>query len=176
MNEIDSQDSEIPRETDIKNVAKNIVKELEENSPEILANVPPEEKIKIVEGVMEHCAQELSYSYVYRHIGPLPAPESLQKYGDIVENGAERIMRVFEKQTTHRQEIEKTVTKRQLNQSATGQIFAFIIGVFCVVAGCYLVINEHDGAGIALFSIDIVGLASVFIYGRYTKIKSSKKD
>ena len=37
MNEIDSQDSEIPRETDIKNVAKNIVKELEENSPEILA-------------------------------------------------------------------------------------------------------------------------------------------
>ena len=38
--------------------------------------------------------------------GPIPPPSILGDYNDVVENGAERIMRAWESETAHRRTIE----------------------------------------------------------------------
>ena len=41
--------------------------------------------------------------------GPIPPPEALQKYEDLVPGAANRILKMAEGQTAHRIQIEKTV-------------------------------------------------------------------
>jgi len=40
------------------------------------------------------------------HIGPLPDPETLRAYDEIIPNGAERLMQLVERQSNHRQALE----------------------------------------------------------------------
>lgn len=39
--------------------------------------------------------------------GPLPPPETLDQFSNVVENGAERIVAAWEKETAHRHKLEK---------------------------------------------------------------------
>ncbi|MFH1760058.1 MAG: DUF2335 domain-containing protein [bacterium] len=41
--------------------------------------------------------------------GPIPHPQILQKYNEIVPDAAARIIKMAENQATHRQDLEKTV-------------------------------------------------------------------
>ena len=41
--------------------------------------------------------------------GPIPPPALLQKYNEIIPNGAERILAMAEKQSAHREYLEKRV-------------------------------------------------------------------
>ena len=42
--------------------------------------------------------------------GPLPPPDALKRYSDIIPNGAERIMAMAEEQSKHRRELEKNLS------------------------------------------------------------------
>ncbi|AMR27498.1 hypothetical protein A0257_10590 [Hymenobacter psoromatis] len=54
------------------------------------------------------------------HIGPIPSAEALAQYGIVLESAPDRILRMAEKQSDHRIELEKSTIKRQLNQSGIG--------------------------------------------------------
>ena len=75
--------------------------------------------------------QSIAYSR-----GPLPPPEQLQKYGEIVEDGAERIFKQFEKQTAHRHEIEKLNFSASIKHEKLGLVFGFIICLLCLSNMC----------------------------------------
>ncbi|NQU88186.1 MAG: DUF2335 domain-containing protein [Mariniphaga sp.] len=100
------------------------------------------------------------------HSGPLPAPQALREYNEIIPNGAERITTVFENQSNHRLSLETKVIGRQTFQSLLGQIFGFLIALICLIIGVYLIEKGHEVAGITLFGIDIVGLAAIFVIGK----------
>jgi uncharacterized membrane protein len=63
------------------------------------------------------------------HSGPLPAPETLKKYDEIVPGLAERIVKMAESQGAHRIELEKSVIKNQISESKRGQYFALFIAL-----------------------------------------------
>ncbi|MBI1739603.1 MAG: DUF2335 domain-containing protein [Acidobacteriales bacterium] len=46
---------------------------------------------------------------VSRFSGPLPHPEDLAKYEQVLPGSADRIIRMAERQAEHRQNLEKTV-------------------------------------------------------------------
>lgn len=114
---------------------------------------------------------EIRHETQESHSGPLPAPRTLREYNEIIPNGAERIVTVFEKQSDHRMNLEKKVVGRQTFQSLLGQIFGFILAVVFLIAGFYLVIDGHEVAGITIFSLDIVGLVAVFVIGKASQKK-----
>lgn len=99
--------------------------------------------------------------------GPIPPPNILLGYNEVVPDGAERILRMAEKQSDHRMEIEKTVINRELNQSGRGQNYAVFIVVVVLLASFTLIYLGHDVAGGVLGGIDLVALASVFVIGKY---------
>jgi len=100
------------------------------------------------------------------HIGPLPDPESLREYDQLINNGAERIMLMAENQSTHRIEIEKTVIKSREEQSRRGQSFAFFLAIFFGIIGLVLGILGHTYAAIAAFGLPVASIVTAFIKGK----------
>jgi uncharacterized membrane protein len=54
------------------------------------------------------------------HSGYLPDPLSLSAYDELIPNGADRIMKMAEKQQEHRMKIESTAIGRQPFQRFMG--------------------------------------------------------
>jgi len=97
--------------------------------------------------------------------GPLPPPHILEKYNDIIPNGAERIMVMAEEQSKHRKELEATVIKTDSRNSLLGVIFAFILGMTAIIGGTISVLSGYSYPGTIIGSAGLVGLVSAFIYG-----------
>ena len=106
------------------------------------------------------------------HSGPLPDPETLHHYNELIPNGAERIMQMTESQQKHRHELEMRVIPSQLNQSRNGQWFGFLLGLIGLGCGTFLAYNGQTTVGGIIAGTTVVSLVSVFVIGK----KIQKKD
>jgi uncharacterized membrane protein len=98
--------------------------------------------------------------------GPLPSPEHLREYEDVLAGSADRILKMAEKQSDHRQEIEKIAVKGGSSRSWWGLWLGFAISVLVLGLSAGLVLSGYQVAGTVLGSVDLVALASVFVIGR----------
>lgn len=80
-----------------------------------------------------------------------------------------------EKQSDHRMELEKSTIRRQLNQSGIGQILAFLVSLGCIGASSWLAVEGHDAVAGVIGGTTVVGLVSVFIYGKVAQQKDLKE-
>ncbi len=103
------------------------------------------------------------------HSGPLPPPDILQQYEGILPGAAERIFKMAEKQSDHRQSLEKLAIIGDSKRADRGLTSGLIISLTALIIAGILIYTGHDWAGVALGSIDLVSLVSVFIYGTITR-------
>jgi len=107
--------------------------------------------------------------------GPLPHPQILSGYSEIIPDGANRIMIIAEKQQNHRIKIEDSAVHSQNKQGEYGQIFAFILGLVGLSWGGICALFGHDGVGGVISGISVVSLVSAFIYGRYAQAQDLRE-
>jgi len=93
----------------------------------------------------------------------------------VLESAPDRILRMAEKQSDHRMELEKSTIRRQLNQSGIGQILAFLVSLGCIGASSWLAVEGHDAVAGVIGGTTVVGLVSVFIYGKVAQQKDLKE-
>ena len=74
------------------------------------------------------------------HTGPLPAPQILLQYNQIIPGAADRIIVMAEQQAIHRQNLEKIVVKSGARDSLLGLIFGLIITGCCFAYGVYVMV------------------------------------
>lgn len=99
------------------------------------------------------------------HQGPLPSPEMLYQYNQILPGAAERIITMAEDQSKHRQDLERTVIKARARDSLYGIISAAILCITTILCGTFTVLNGHEVSGAFLGTAGLAGLAGVFVYG-----------
>jgi len=63
------------------------------------------------------------------HIGPLPDPDTLKEYNEILPDAAERIFRMAEKSQEHYHTREKYIIENEIKKTNKGQNFALIISI-----------------------------------------------
>src|ERR1700677_3358725 len=80
--------------------------------------------------------------------GPLPPPNLLAQYNDVVPNGAERIVTMAEKQQEHRQEIEHCVVHGNKDDQRLGLILGFIVMMSVVGVGTWCLYTGKNIAGL----------------------------
>ena len=101
-----------------------------------------------------------------RFVGPLPPPELLKRYDEVIPGGAERIIALAERQSAHRQELEKTVINSNCKNERLGTILGFVLAMIALIGGFALVAAGFDVGGIAAIVSALGSLVGVFIYGK----------
>ena len=98
--------------------------------------------------------------------GPLPPPQLMREYNDLVPGGAERIFAVFEKQVEHRHLLERTVVQGNNRRADRGFWAALMLALIVVLGGFALAFLGKSLAGLAAIIIALASLVAVFITGR----------
>ena len=111
------------------------------------------------------------YSSISTYAGPLPPPNILREYNDVLPGSAERILKMAEVQSLHRQKIELIVIQSNTKNELIGMIFGFIISIITIVSSCFLLFLDKWVSGIAGVIGTLVALVAVFIYGKHSQTK-----
>lgn len=105
--------------------------------------------------------------------GPIPDPETLARYEAIKPGLADRIVRMAEEYGTHRRSLQDKSIDAQIvdaksdrKEARLGQIFALIIGLTAISAGTYAAVHNAQVTGSIIGGGGVIGLVSVFIFGR----------
>lgn len=99
--------------------------------------------------------------------GPLPPPDILRAYENLLPGSAERIIAMAEKQSEHRRGIEKIVINSGATNQRWGVVFGFIIAIMALLLAGYALYEGRSQTGTAIVITTIGSLAGVFIVGKY---------
>lgn len=136
--------------------------DLFEQLPEIFDALPEEAKNDLASRVAIRVVRmERRY-----HKGPLPAPETLREYDEIVPGSAKQIMGQGKEQSTHRMKLESMAVEAAVANSKRGQWFGFIIAILVIASGVFLIYGDKDVAGLMLALPGLAALVGTFIYSQ----------
>lgn len=94
--------------------------------------------------------------------GPIPHPDIIEKYEQILPGAADRIISMAEKQASHRQDMEKMMIKSEARDGLLGVVFAFLLGVGCLIACVVVVCLVPKSAGaMASAFLGVTGIGSI---------------
>jgi uncharacterized membrane protein len=107
--------------------------------------------------------------------GPLPLPQLLEGYENVVPGSAERIIRMAEDQQGHRFKMENKALTIESVSSICGIIAGFIIGMTTVIGGIIVAMSGREWSGFALGGTGLAALAGVFVYGTQSRRKEREE-
>lgn len=145
------------------------VDELEKN-PEKFADELEKRPKKEQKAVMNHLkVQSSSYS------GPIPPPDIIKDYENILPGSADRIISMAEKQADHRRDIEKIAVKSGSNDSRLGIICGTIVCALVIASGTFVswITNSPYPAATSVLG-GLSSIVGVFIYGTRSNAKERK--
>jgi len=141
------------------NAASEVLQCLDAEAPGISDKLPREQWAKVVRILTSRVVTK-------HHEGPLPPPEYMASYNQHIPDGANRIMALAEKQADHRMAMERQIVTSQLKQSARGQVFGLLIGIFGIVSGAIVALQGHDVVGGGIAGLTVISLVYAFISGQ----------
>lgn len=110
--------------------------------------------------------------------GPLPHPDLIEKYNNVIDNGAERIMRMAELQQENRfaerkeiRETNREIALSKLDYFKRGQIMGFILAIALLGLATLFVFTGHEKIAYVVMSVGAVSLVGLFIQSLTEKSK-----
>jgi uncharacterized membrane protein len=104
-------------------------------------------------------------THIEQYCGPLPSPDLLREFDSVVPGCAERIIKMAEDQSTHRQFLERTVVVGDSKRANHGLWVGGVIAALFLAGSVFLIHEGHEWPGVALGSVDLVGIIGAFVYG-----------
>lgn len=133
---------------------------LEPVKPELVEEISPtksdepQERLIASRTTSELTVQSFEFS------GPLPPPQILRGYNDAFAGCAERIVAMAERQSAHRQEIEKMVIDGNCRAQSRGQILVLPLRSWSSLAGCIYSRRERASKGFPQLYLRAVPLSA----------------
>lgn len=143
-------------ELETKDVENEILEDVKEivNQKELSVDQMAQAVVKVVMNKKE----------VYA--GPIPHPDHLRQYEEIVEGSADRLIKMAENQSEHRRNQEDNILNAEIKNVNRGQIFGFILLMTCLIGGFILIAFDKNGMGIAAIITAVAGFALSYFYGK----------
>lgn len=114
-------------------------------------------------------ATQVSYS------APLPEAGQFEHYNNVLPGAADRILSMAEKQSAHRQKIEKWVVVGDVLRSCFGLFFGFLIALVGLGGAVFLLYSGKSITGLSLAGGVLASLVSSFIYSSHQKKRELRK-
>lgn len=103
--------------------------------------------------------------------GPLPSPETLEKYKQISPDALSLILREYDEEGAHRRKNEERIINDKILIARLGLLAAFVITILFLTAGFYLILHGHDVAGASICGAGLISVVIAFL--RHTSSSSS---
>ena len=98
----------------------------------------------------------------------------MERYEAVLPSAADRILTMAENQSAHRIDLANKAASGDSIRSYLGIVSALLISLAIIAASIYLISKGYSWEGVSLIGIDLIGLASVFIYG--TRARQSERE
>jgi len=112
---------------------------------------------------------EITQQVTTEYSGPIPPPELLSRYNDIIPDGANRIMVMAEKQLAHRIDLERTVVYGDIKRSWWGLLLGFSACLVVAGVGLTVALTVSPVAGATIITSTLVSLSGVFVFGQWSR-------
>ena len=103
------------------------------------------------------------------HSGPLPSPDTLAKYDNVLPGAAERIMNMAEQEALARRENERQRIKHSITIAYIGVIFAFLSVIIVSTLVWYSIYKSFEQTAAYIAVGCIAAVAGVFVFFRRNK-------
>lgn len=107
--------------------------------------------------------------------GPIPHPEILKGYDDVMPGLGKIVVDMAVKEQDNRITNERKMIEAAISESKRGQYFGLSIAVMFLIAAVVLGINGHDWLAAILGGGTLVSLVLAFLSNRQTKSSDSKQ-
>ena len=107
--------------------------------------------------------------------GPIPPPQILQHYNNIVPNAAERIISMAEKQSDHRMSLERKVIDSNIMKSYLGMIVGVSIALYGLYIAKEIAVNGNPATAGIIAVLDIGGLVWIAVNNTRAQKKQREK-
>jgi len=97
---------------------------------------------------------------------PLPDPEELQRYGEVVPGLPEAIVDGYLKQGEHRRMLERRVVTHGIVQAYLGMVLGFVLAAGVIYGAIQVMLAGQETTGAWLIFGTLASLVGTFIYGR----------
>ena len=105
--------------------------------------------------------------------GPLPSPDDMRGYEEILPGAADRILTMAESEQTHRHTTTTFAVRWQTISTILGQVFGFLLGLTGIGSGVWLAANGYSLVGIAAIISSLAALMYAFVWGRKPEASST---
>lgn len=95
--------------------------------------------------------------------GPIPPPATLAEYDALLPGLANRIVGMAEAEQSHRHDLVSRGLRANVIRDRLGQIMAFSVVTIVAALASILIAGGHTLGGTTLGSVDLVGLAALFL-------------
>ena len=132
----------------------------------VLERLPPDQRQAITQVIQTQM----------RHSGPLPPPDQLAEYEEVLPGLAERIVRLTEKEQDHRHDIVSQALRRSARLRERGQAMgmaALLITLgFCVYLAS---VGQPITAGTVAVAL-VIGVVGIFVTGKIADARAYSED
>jgi uncharacterized membrane protein len=113
--------------------------------------------------------------------GPLPHPEILAQYEEILPGAATRIFEMAEEQAHHRRAMEKNSLNLAGRDAMLGILFGFILASMGIIGGILIIILNPNSVGSlitgsALSGSSLLGVVRIFVIGSKDKESENQNN
>lgn len=108
---------------------------------------------------------EFSETHARMHRGPLPDPETLAGYGQIDPSFPERIVKSFERQSEHRQEMERKLLDGSERRAGRGQLIGSGLVLTGLAGGVIAILVGEAAVGAAIIVPSLAGGVLTYLFG-----------
>ena len=107
--------------------------------------------------------------------GPLPPPEVLAGYEQVLPGSPERILAMAEEQSGHRMKMEEAALRHEMGQSSRGLWAGLVVTIVGIAAGSYVAYLGSTGFGIGVIGMTIGSIVTTYLTGIYTRRKERER-
>ena len=95
--------------------------------------------------------------------GPLPHPELLKGYDEVIPNGADRIMKMAEKEQSERLARQELSLKASVKSKNRGQIMAFALAILILAIFVAMVYAGHSSSAYVIVGAGCLSIVGLFL-------------
>ena len=132
--------------------------------PPSIRDLPAEAVVELIENIpTEERRELLSIIGAQYFSGPLPPPDLLRQYDEVVPGFAKTIASQFVAQGDHRREMERAVILSDVARANWGLALGFILALVGVSGSLYLINSGMGAVGLTAFIASLAPLVFAFL-------------